>query len=77
VAQVSRLRPGVLQEGLGLIPAEDEQRMLTHSVAGSNKIGNWTIATVPFSPPSHEQYGTDDRTFFDRESYHHFKEHAG
>jgi hypothetical protein len=43
--------------------------MLTHSVAGSNKIDNWTIATVPFSPPSPEQYGTDDRTFFDRESY--------
>jgi hypothetical protein len=30
VAQVSLLRPGVLQEGLGLIPAEDEQRMLAH-----------------------------------------------
>ena len=30
-AQVSRLRPGVLQEGPDLIPAEDQQRKLAQS----------------------------------------------
>jgi hypothetical protein len=51
VAQVSLLRPGVLQDGLGLIPAEDEQRMLTRSVAGRSSLtkpGDRRDVTVSF-----------------------------